>query len=80
MKSAVRETPWSRAIGGRASRRRLKKRLVLSTLRRPARLGGPDLGDLVGKPEVVQSDRRIATRRQHDVGRFRKNAEQVLKL
>ena len=43
-------------------------------------IAGPKLGDLVGQPELVQSDRRIAARRQHHTRRFRKNAEQVLEL
>jgi hypothetical protein len=43
-------------------------------------IAGAKLGHLVGEPELMQSDRRIAARRQHHTRGFRKHAEQVLKL
>ena len=45
-----------------------------------AEIASPDLGDLVGKPELVQPDRRIPARRQHHPRRARQNREQTLEL
>ena len=45
-----------------------------------AQIAGSKLGDLAGQPELVQFDRWIAARRQHDVRRFRQRAEQMLEL
>ena len=45
-----------------------------------AQIAGAKLGDLVDQPEPVESDRRIAARRQHRTRRFRKNAQQAFKL
>ena len=39
-----------------------------------------DLGDLVGKPELVQPDRRIPARRQHYPRPARQSREQTLEL
>ena len=43
-------------------------------------IAGPDLGDLVGKPEPVQPDRRIPPRREHHARRARQRREQTLEL
>ena len=43
-------------------------------------IAGPDLGDLVGKPQLVQPDRRIPARRQHHPRRARQNRQQTLEL
>ncbi len=40
----------------------------------------PDVGDLVGKPQLVQPDRRISARRQHHPRRARQDSEQTLEL
>jgi hypothetical protein len=40
----------------------------------------PDLRDLVGKPELVQSDRRIPARRQQHPRRARQDREQMFEL
>ena len=45
-----------------------------------AEIAGPNLGDLVGEPELVQPDRRIPARRQHHARRARQNREQMLEL
>ena len=45
-----------------------------------SQIAGPDLGDLVGKPQPVQPDRRIPARRQHHSRRARQNRQQTLEL
>ena len=55
------------------------KQLARLALGEP-QIAGPDLGDLVGKPELVQPDRRIPARRQHHARRARQNREQTLEL
>src|SRR4051794_13282742 len=43
-------------------------------------IAGPDLGDLVGKSEPVQPDRRIPARRQHEACRAREPRKEMLEL
>ena len=43
-------------------------------------IAGPDLGDLVGEPQLVQPDRRIPARRQHHPRGARQNRQQTLEL
>ena len=47
---------------------------------REPQVAGPDLGDLVGKPELVQPDRRIPARRQHHARGARHGREHALEL
>ena len=43
-------------------------------------IAGPDLDDLVGKPKLVQPERRIPTRRQHHARRVRQSRKQTREL
>ena len=58
---------------------RCSKQLARLALGEPE-IAGPQLSELVGKPKLVQPDRRIPARRQHHARRTRQHREQPLEL